>query len=538
MNGLLSKNSLVELIWEIKSSFMGGALRLTCEKYKCVIYFSEGDILFATSNVKAHRLRECLLKWNLASAAQLAPIDAGLSDSDFSNRLLELKLLDVPTLERALARQLEEVLKPALLWAEGEWFYDPKVRLSNIAGVHFNAVSLITEAARYLPPDFAASRFANSNEFLTPVAKEWQHSGLQTKEAFLLTRLSAPMRVHELVAISGLPETETLHLAFCLTISGYIERSGVAPVFPKEVVAASKTSDSEKTRLISIASASVPRKPAPAAAPPVEPLPQHEPDTSLKDFDTLFARLAEAKTFYEVMDVGRAADIQEIKRVYYSLARRFHPDLFRHHADSNLHGKVEAAFARIAQAYETLRTPNLRSAYDAKIGFQPMQNQRNPSQSTERAFRPAQTAREPSSSVKGSAQGTATISGDTKAEESFNRGLEAMKLENYAFAAAAFSEAVKLVPKEAKFRAYYGQALGARQQTRRQAEAEIQSAIAMDKQNPLFYIMLAELYQSISLYRRALSAAEQAISIDPRNQDARALVNRLTELSTRPVSKL
>jgi curved DNA-binding protein CbpA len=538
MNGPLTKNSLVELIWEIKSSYMGGALRLTCEKYKCVIYFSEGDVLFATSNVKAHRLRECLLKWNLASAAQLASIDEGLSDSDFSNRLLELELLDISTLERALARQIEEVLRPALLWAEGEWFYDPKVRLSNIAGVRFDAVSLITEAARYFPPDFAASRFANSNELLAPIAKDWQHSGLQTKEAFLLTRLSAPMRVHELLAISGLPETETLHLAFCLTILGFIERSGVAPVFPEEVVAASKTSVSDKTRLISIASSSVPGKPVPAAAPKAVPPHQQEPDTSLKDFEALFARLAEAKTHYEVMDVGRAADDKEIKRVYYSLARRFHPDLYRHHADNNLHGKVEAAFARIAQAYETLRTPNLRSAYDAKIGFQPMQAHRNPTQSTESDGRQVQTVREPSSTVKGSAQGTAKVSGAAKAEESFNRGLEAMKLENYAFAAAAFSEAVKLAPKEAKFRAYYGQALGARQQTRRQAEAEIQSAIAMDKQNPLFYIMLAELYQSISLYRRALSAAEQAISIDPRNQHARALVNRLTELSTRPVSKL
>jgi len=71
-------------------------------------------------------------------------------------------------------------------------------------------------------------------------------SGLQTKEAFLLTRLDAPMRVHELVAISGLPEMETLHLAFCLSILGFLERSGVAPVFSKEVVAASKTSVPEK----------------------------------------------------------------------------------------------------------------------------------------------------------------------------------------------------------------------------------------------------------------------------------------------------
>src|SRR5207244_12359220 len=91
---------------------------------------------------------------------------------------------------------------------------------------------------------------------------------------------------------------------------------------------------------------------------------------SLKDLEALFDRLANAKTYYEVLDVGRAVDDKEIKRVYYSLARKFHPDLFRRHLDTDLHSRAEAAFARIAQAYETLRTPNLRSAYDNKIGFQ------------------------------------------------------------------------------------------------------------------------------------------------------------------------
>jgi Tfp pilus assembly protein PilF len=105
---------------------------------------------------------------------------------------------------------------------------------------------------------------------------------------------------------------------------------------------------------------------------------------------------------------------------------------------------------------------------------------------------------------------------------------------NFAFAAAAFSEAVKLAPKEARFRAHYGRALGARQQTRRQAEAEILSAIAMEKNNPLFHIMLAEVYQSINLYRRAMSSVETALSLDPKNELAREMKNRLRDLTNQP----
>src|SRR5205807_8247496 len=85
--------------------------------------------------------------------------------------------------------------------------------------------------------------------------------------------------------------------------------------------------------------------------------------------EELFAR-AQGATHYEVLGVARSASADEVKRAYYSHARRFHPDRFRRDADADAQQRIDAAFARIAQAYEALKDSSLRAAYDLKLSKQ------------------------------------------------------------------------------------------------------------------------------------------------------------------------
>jgi molecular chaperone DnaJ len=63
--------------------------------------------------------------------------------------------------------------------------------------------------------------------------------------------------------------------------------------------------------------------------------------------------------FYIVLGVERGATLDDIKRAYKRLARRYHPDI-------NPGDRVaEAHFRRIAEAYETLSDPDRRRRYDA-----------------------------------------------------------------------------------------------------------------------------------------------------------------------------
>ena len=63
------------------------------------------------------------------------------------------------------------------------------------------------------------------------------------------------------------------------------------------------------------------------------------------------------KDYYEVLGVTRDADADGVKRAYRKLARKYHPDVSK---EKNAENK----FKEVQEAYEVLRDPEKRAAYD------------------------------------------------------------------------------------------------------------------------------------------------------------------------------
>ena len=63
------------------------------------------------------------------------------------------------------------------------------------------------------------------------------------------------------------------------------------------------------------------------------------------------------KDYYEVLGVSRGADAEAVKRAYRKLARKYHPDVSK---EKN----AESKFKELQEAYEVLRDPDKRAAYD------------------------------------------------------------------------------------------------------------------------------------------------------------------------------
>src|SRR5262252_3336136 len=65
----------------------------------------------------------------------------------------------------------------------------------------------------------------------------------------------------------------------------------------------------------------------------------------------------EFRDYYKILGVERAASADQIKTAYRRLARKYHPDVSKE-------PNAEARFKEMQEAYEVLRDPEKRAAYD------------------------------------------------------------------------------------------------------------------------------------------------------------------------------
>jgi DnaJ-class molecular chaperone len=67
------------------------------------------------------------------------------------------------------------------------------------------------------------------------------------------------------------------------------------------------------------------------------------------------------KNYYQILAVKISATIEEIKKAYRELAKKYHPD--KNQGDK----EAEEKFKEISSAYETLSDAQRRNAYDLKL---------------------------------------------------------------------------------------------------------------------------------------------------------------------------
>lgn len=78
------------------------------------------------------------------------------------------------------------------------------------------------------------------------------------------------------------------------------------------------------------------------------------------------ARIIEELDYYQLLHLDRTASPRDVKHAYHASSRAFHPDANRH-LDGDQRDAIESIAKRVTEAYQVLRDPRRRKAYEEKL---------------------------------------------------------------------------------------------------------------------------------------------------------------------------
>ncbi len=512
IKGNLRQHPLAELLVETAQARLNGSLRVGSESQKTVVYFDAGEVVFAVSNARSFRLFEMLLRDGKILKEQLANFSDFPNDFLLAQTLIKTGLFSKPEIDRFFVRQIEEILKSGFDWLDGEWTFSPLVRVKGDIRFRIELNKLLVDYARSLPGKAVISRFKSLQEIFTAKSATPVQIDLSPQESFVFSRFEdSGLSIETIKNLSGLSDLETLKILYTLWLGGFLNRPNRNAAFSDR-----KTSDILLANISLVKGQKTPtftefaplKNEPPKAWKAKQPVKKSEPVAEILSLENYLTQVEESTNFYETLAIEPKTDQTRIKQAYFALAKRFHPDLFHKEADTQLQHRVQQAFGRLAQAYDTLRYEKSREVYDFKIRKE---------LETKEKIRKTTLATDSASSQKELEQ----------AMEDFEQGFSLLADEEFDAAIPFLARAAHFASDNARFHAYYGLALSSDKNQRHKAETELQTAIKLDEKNPDYRIMLTEFFMQFGLAKRAEGELNKLLAIYPKHPEAKMLLDTL-----------
>ncbi|MGH9819563.1 MAG: DUF4388 domain-containing protein, partial [Pyrinomonadaceae bacterium] len=349
VSGNLSTHSFAELLTEITVAKLSGAFRVAKGDQKLIVYFDNGDVIFAVSNARKYRLFDILLRENRIEKDLLGKIPNFANDMEFAAALKEKGMFTDTQIREIFVNQVRGILTEALSWSEGEWTFSPLARLRGGIRTEAKAGQLLAEYARSLSHEAISFRFKSLHEMfeLDPAAKA--DTALEPDEAFVLSRLTAtPQTIVDIATVSTLSENTVLKILYTLWFAGMLVRKEWNPAFSDFRIA--KIRNANLTLSKPATDLQKPKAEEPAApSPTIATQPEPQPEVKEVSLDEYLARTEKSESHYHILGIGPDAQLPEVRASYFTLAKLFHPDRF-HRAEAEVLTRVENAFSKLAQA--------------------------------------------------------------------------------------------------------------------------------------------------------------------------------------------
>lgn len=431
------------------------------------VYFKDGDPLFASSNNDNERLGEFLLRQGRITQAQFEAASATVikTKKKLGAVLFEMGLLSPKALVEQVKLQIKHIILELFGWREGRYRIDERALSSDdIIPLQMQTAPLILEGMqaldwqsirKYLPP-------LNARLYsLTGQPIIFQHTDLTEDQKNVLSLIDGGKTVEEICVLSGIGDFNALkaiYLLCALQMAGVGERKS-----EKEMTAARQGAA---------------RSAREAAEPKTEEAVTRQ--LILKAFEDM-----KRQDDFQVLGVNNTMPPEELKKVYFKLAKRYHPDRHLDPDMADLKETLEALFSRVHDAYERI------SGSDRKDEQRQFEEKR----AEDYVENYAEKMR--------------------RAVAFFNEGMKDFKVGNFWGAADQFSSATRFDPVNAAYFYYLGMSLMNIPRRRHEAEENLQKAIAIDPLKPEYYLQLGALYLKSGLNSKALDVYIAALRDNP-----------------------
>jgi tetratricopeptide (TPR) repeat protein/signal recognition particle subunit SEC65 len=486
IEGELQSYRLWDVLIGLRRSKKTGVLEIVSDNIRKHLYINSGEVIFASSNIEDERFGEFLLKKGLITLdAYNHSVELMKKTGRRQGALLVeagyIKPEDLPSLVR---EQIEEIIKNSFKLLRGTFiFKEGPLPREEIITLRMSLANLIYRGIKGIESfQFIRSEISDLNSIpqaSTDPYELFQDICLEDMDKEILLLVDGKRTIMEILKESRFNHFETLKTIYALLATRIIELK------KKEEVASGKVEEA-----VSMS----------------EVIKNNEFDDwwrsnseFLKEVDELYNRI-DLLNHYEILGLSvsyRPTDL-EIKKAYYSLVKKFHPDRYYKIGHEELRNKLSRIFSRINQAYTVLSDPLKRQEYDAQL-FQS------------------------STTVTSQQRDNQTV-----AIQKFETGITFYRQGSFEEAATALGQAVYLDGSKPKYHFYYGLAL--REIGRyKEAEKSLLRAIELWPDNPEYITELGYLYLRLDMKLRAKKTFERALHISPEYKKAKEGLRKTEE---------
>jgi curved DNA-binding protein CbpA len=316
---------ILKKILKDKSS---GELIVAGKNFTRRLFFSEGNLIFAKTDVIEERLGEILFKIGKIDRQQFLKIAELVNESDerVGKILVQNKILNQRDLFFTLIYQLRTIATSLFSLTSGEWNFINKVpEVPEDSRFSIQLPGIIAEGANKLGP---ISYFRNKFYYKVP-------------------------------KIFPIPDS-TREFLSNYEISFYNELTGFTNLQNAQIIPKMKVSEETFWRkivllyLLNIIDF-------------VEITVDKEIDKNVEDILTLYETLKSSRMdYYQLLGLKHTATMNEIKDAYFNYAKKYHPDRIATAPDPEIKDKANYVFAEINRAYENLSNPDKKKVYDSR----------------------------------------------------------------------------------------------------------------------------------------------------------------------------